>query len=179
MEAKPHWSTSLRILGWTYVICEHRASLLGLISHYMLSVCRHMVGSRQKLPTGLYFVPGVEGDNSDALRGYVLYWPEPTTWDDNATSTVKRNRVTFMRYLTKITHQVVCLISDEHSMALVWKDDKPAASSKSTNGSVKPHLAKRIHSFEVQRTKEQRESVSTLPGSIVRTAHSTMLRTLH
>jgi hypothetical protein len=29
---------------------------------------------------------------------YVLYWPEDTTWEDNAISTVQRNRVTFMRY---------------------------------------------------------------------------------
>src|SRR5712691_9617226 len=116
-----------------------------------------MVGSRQKLPTGLYFVRGVKGDGSEAPPSYVLYWPEPTTWDDDATSTVKRNRVTFMRYLTKITHQVVCLISDQHSAALVWTDDKPKPSSESTNGSVKPQLARRIHSFEVQQTKEQRE----------------------
>ena len=31
-------------------------------------------------------------------QAYVLYWPEDTTWDDQAASTVQRNRVTFMRY---------------------------------------------------------------------------------
>ena len=29
---------------------------------------------------------------------YVIYWPEETTWDDNAASSVRRNRITFMRY---------------------------------------------------------------------------------
>ena len=31
-------------------------------------------------------------------QAYVLYWPEDTTWNDQAFSTVQRNRVTFMRY---------------------------------------------------------------------------------
>ena len=48
------------------------------------------------LRSGLYvvrsFVPTVE------KQAYVLYWPEDTTWDDQAVSTVQRNRVTFMRY---------------------------------------------------------------------------------
>jgi hypothetical protein len=141
----------------------------------MFTASRHLVGSRQKLATGLYFVPGVDGDNSGALRGYILYWPEPTTWDDNATPTVKRNRITFMRYLTKVTHQVVCLISPEHSAALVWKD-KTSSSAKSESAS--PRLARRVYSFGVQRTKEQRESVSTLPGSTVHISPSTMCLTL-
>jgi hypothetical protein len=126
-----------------------------------------MVGSRQKLPTGLYFVPSGDRDDSGALRGYVLYWPEPTTWDDNAAPTVKRNRVTFMRYLTKITHQLVCLISEEHSVALVWKDENHNISSKGTNRSAAPKLARRVWSFGVQKTNDQRESVTTLPGSTV------------
>ena len=29
---------------------------------------------------------------------YVIFWPETETWDDNALSSVSRNRVTFMRY---------------------------------------------------------------------------------
>jgi hypothetical protein len=53
-------------------------------------------GAEPFLRSGLYvvrsFVPTVEE------RAYVLYWPEDTTWNDQAVSTVKRNRVTFMRY---------------------------------------------------------------------------------
>jgi hypothetical protein len=48
------------------------------------------------LRSGLYvvrsFVPTAEE------QAYVLYWPEDTTWNDQAASTVQRNRVTFMRY---------------------------------------------------------------------------------
>jgi hypothetical protein len=48
------------------------------------SICLH---------SGLYIV--MPQNVSDAF--YVFYWPEDTTWDDNATSTVQRNRVAFMR----------------------------------------------------------------------------------
>ena len=53
-------------------------------------------GAEPTLRSGLYilrsFVSTVEE------RAYVLYWPEATTWDDQAISTVRRNRVMFMRY---------------------------------------------------------------------------------
>ncbi len=45
------------------------------------------------LRSGLYFLC----HPFDKSVVYVVYWPEDTTWDDNATSTVHRNRVTFMR----------------------------------------------------------------------------------
>ena len=28
---------------------------------------------------------------------FVIYWPEDTTWDDDAVSAVRKNRVTFIR----------------------------------------------------------------------------------
>ena len=47
------------------------------------------------LRSGLYvvrsFITSVEE------QAFILYWPEDTTWDDQAASTVQRNRVTFMR----------------------------------------------------------------------------------
>lgn len=45
------------------------------------------------LRSGLYFLR----HPSDESVVYVVHWPEDTTWNDNATSTVHRNRVTFMR----------------------------------------------------------------------------------
>ena len=49
------------------------------------------------LRSGIYFVqpPSLSRDDP---RVFVIYWPEDTTWDDDAVSSVKRNRVTFMRY---------------------------------------------------------------------------------
>jgi len=48
------------------------------------------------LRSGLYVVRSFM--TSVEEQAYILYWPEDTTWDDQAASTVQRNRVTFMRY---------------------------------------------------------------------------------
>ena len=53
-------------------------------------------GSEPILRSGLYVVRSFASTFEE--QAYVLYWPEDTTWDDHASSTVQRNRVTFMRY---------------------------------------------------------------------------------
>lgn len=53
--------------------------------------------SKAVLRPGLYVLPVTQSSTSER-RIYVIFWPEETTWDDNAISTVKRNRVTFIRY---------------------------------------------------------------------------------
>jgi len=59
----------------------------------------HTVGGTEAtltLRSGLYVVRSFVSTAEE--QAYVLYWPEDTTWDDQAVSTVQRNRVTFMRY---------------------------------------------------------------------------------
>jgi hypothetical protein len=53
---------------------------------------------QHSLKTGIYFIPDASPPLFKQRGGYLIYWPEYTTWDDDATSTIKRNRVTFMRY---------------------------------------------------------------------------------
>jgi hypothetical protein len=48
------------------------------------------------LSSGLYILKANAMDLIDE-RHYVIYWPEDTTWSDSATSSVRRNRITFMR----------------------------------------------------------------------------------
>ena len=48
------------------------------------------------LRSGLYVVRSFVSAIDE--QAYVLYWPEDTTWNDDAVSTVQHNRVTFMRY---------------------------------------------------------------------------------
>ncbi len=58
------------------------------------------VDSGSTLSTGLYIVrANLNRDTTDVAdeRYFVIYWPEDTTWDDSAASSVCRNRVTFMR----------------------------------------------------------------------------------
>lgn len=51
--------------------------------------------SRPTLSSGLYALAAGGRDE----RHYIIYWPEDSTWDDTATSSVSRNRVTFMRWV--------------------------------------------------------------------------------
>jgi hypothetical protein len=53
-------------------------------------------GAEPILRSGLYVVRSFVSPTEEQV--YVLYWPEDTTWNDQAVSTVQRNRVTFMRY---------------------------------------------------------------------------------
>ena len=53
-------------------------------------------GLRPTLSSGLYVVAAGQVDPTQEHH-YVIYWPEESTWDDSATSSVFRNRVIFMR----------------------------------------------------------------------------------
>ncbi|KAF8270133.1 hypothetical protein EI94DRAFT_1572289 [Lactarius quietus] len=97
---------------------------------------------------------------------YVLYWPEDTTWYDNAISTVQRNRVTFMsRYLTKLCDQLVCLLSAEHSQAIVWGDEIDDLTDTSLDSENDD--SGRLFNFEVAKTNEQEENVIARQGFTV------------
>ena len=66
------------------------------------------------------------------------------------------------RYLTKLSDQVICLMSKEHSDAIVWNEDQ---NEKSPHvGKEKPVARNRQYTFLVQKTKEQEEGVSMHDG---------------
>ena len=54
-------------------------------------------GSQSGLSSGLYIVRADASTNYSDGRHYAIYWPEDTTWNDSAASSVRRNRTTFMR----------------------------------------------------------------------------------
>ena len=57
-------------------------------------------GSQPTLSSGLYALSaGKVDDDQDLERHYIIYWPEDSTWNDTATPSVCRNRVTFMRWV--------------------------------------------------------------------------------
>ncbi|KAF8549818.1 hypothetical protein OG21DRAFT_542691 [Imleria badia] len=93
-------------------------------------------------------------------RMYVIYWPEESTWDDDASPPVRRNRVTFMRYLTNICDQVTALISEDHAKSMIWSssanDDQLSESDEDDTD--------RLFTFEVAKTKEQEEGVTVRQG---------------
>ena len=57
-------------------------------------------GANPILRSGLYIIHTFT--STAAEQTIVLYWPEDTTWDDDAVSTVQRKRVMFMRYVSMI-----------------------------------------------------------------------------
>ncbi|KIJ13981.1 hypothetical protein PAXINDRAFT_100347 [Paxillus involutus ATCC 200175] len=74
------------------------------------------------LRSGLYIIRTTE-QTGNIKQIFVLYWPEPGTWDDSAALSIRHHRVTFMRYLTKMCDQVVALISSEHAQTIVWNEN--------------------------------------------------------
>jgi hypothetical protein len=111
-------------------------------------------------------------------RHYVIFWPEDSTWDDSAASSVSRNRVTLMRratteppilfliscfrnrYLTKICDQVVALLSPKHSASIVWNGEGRDTES----GDIDLDDSGRLVSFEVAQTTEQEDGAVSRPG---------------
>jgi hypothetical protein len=51
------------------------------------------------LKSGLYALTQPnKGPNAD-ISLYIIFWPEDTSWDDDASPSVVKNRLTFMRFV--------------------------------------------------------------------------------
>jgi hypothetical protein len=134
-------------------------------------------GSRPALLSGLYVLVAGQVDPTQE-RHYVIYWPEDSTWDDSAASSVCRNRVTFMRwvvadsrillaffmpvyrYLTKMCDQVVALLSPEQTASIVWGGED----SDTESMDVDTGEDDRLFTYEVAKRNEQEESAVSRPG---------------
>ncbi|KAF8548147.1 hypothetical protein OG21DRAFT_1607071, partial [Imleria badia] len=112
------------------------------------------------LRSGLYIIT-IPEQTGEAHQIFVLYWPEQTTWDDFATSSVRRNRIMFMRYLTKICDQVVALISSDHAQTILWSEED---GEDEDMVEVDYDESDRMYAFEVAETNEQEETVSVRKG---------------
>ncbi|KAF8122279.1 hypothetical protein EV363DRAFT_1274846 [Boletus edulis] len=121
------------------------------------------VHTQPTLRSGLYIITTPEQTGS-AHQIFVLYWPEQTTWDDSAANSVRRNRITFTRYLTKMCDQVVSLISHEHAAAIVWSEKDSEDKDEGGKLDIDQDESDRMFSFEVARTNEQEESVTVRKG---------------
>ncbi|KAA1477855.1 hypothetical protein DENSPDRAFT_933970 [Dentipellis sp. KUC8613] len=118
--------------------------------------------SEPTLSSGLYFIkpPGFSGVDNTI---YVVHWPEPTTWDDSAVSAVARNRVTFIRYLTKLCDQTIAFMSSECARAIVWQGED--ADSVLETSEVAD--TDRLFTFEVAKMNEQEENITARPGFVL------------
>lgn len=122
------------------------------------------------LRSGIYLLIGPEPSISQVPSSpiiYIIYWPEDETWDDNARSSVQKNRVTFMRFLTKLAPDMRPLISEEHSSALVWKYDLEGADQETQEESSSDEDSDeddRIVAFEVAKRSNEEEGAQLYPG---------------
>jgi hypothetical protein len=142
-----------------------------------------MTGVEQpSLRPGLYALTLQAG--FDVHRLLIIFWPEDTTWDDDAVLTVRRNRITFMtyvhdsrcqivshthlhyRYLTKITAQILALISKDHCEKLVWSDKLDEG--KSAESFDEEEKSDRIFPFKVKKASEPMENIELREGFSVR-----------
>ncbi|KAL4072300.1 hypothetical protein J3A83DRAFT_4093511 [Scleroderma citrinum] len=122
--------------------------------------------AQRVLRSGLYILRRTEQQNK-AEQIFVIYWPEENTWDDSASSPVRRNRVTFMRYLTKMCDQIVSLMSSEHSQSIIWNE----GDDNHNDSRDEDDEGGRIITCVVDRTNEQEESVQVREGFRVQSEH--------
>ncbi|KAI9443823.1 hypothetical protein H4582DRAFT_1807697 [Lactarius indigo] len=115
-------------------------------------------GDQQSLSSGLYILRASAIQPTDE-RHYVIYWPEDSTWNDSAASSVRRHRVTFMRYLTKMCDQVVALLSPNYSASIVWSNEE----SDTESADIDIGGLGRVFKFGVAKTYQQENAVSR-PG---------------
>ncbi|CAE6371963.1 unnamed protein product [Rhizoctonia solani] len=115
------------------------------------------------LGSGLYLALDPNHQEQGTSRAaYIIYWPEDTTWDDQAaSSSVQRNRVIFIHYLNKLTDQIISLISSAQAQTLIWdtniyNEDLPEDQQDDDNA--------RLVDFEVTESLKQEEDVIGSPG---------------
>ncbi|KAG2051772.1 hypothetical protein BDR06DRAFT_958570 [Suillus hirtellus] len=153
----------VRLLVSLGVVDDHVAAQL-VTNHSESSV------SKPSLRSGLYVVrTNCEATSDEQM--FVIYWPEDATWDDSAPSSVKRTRVTFMRYLTTICDQVMALISPEHARSVVWSGQE---SEDTMEMDENQDEYDRMFTFEVTKTNEQEEAIKPRPGFKATSSHITM-----
>ncbi|CAE6486977.1 unnamed protein product, partial [Rhizoctonia solani] len=124
-------------------------------------------GSHNDLRSGLYLALPLDREIKQPKieRAYILYWPEDSTWDDKAISSVRRNRITFMRYLSKLTDQMIALVSPEQSSAMVWAQAQRGGVGHGIQSEMFDES--RMFSFEVEKSTEQEEDAIASPGFTV------------
>ncbi|KDN44291.1 hypothetical protein RSAG8_05555, partial [Rhizoctonia solani AG-8 WAC10335] len=123
-------------------------------------------GYSNSLSPGLY-IALLPIELEESTRGaYIVYWPEVVTWDDAVASpSIRHNRTTFMRYLTKMTDQIVALVSPSQAWALSGTD---GGSDKNCSTEQANEYLAHLSSFELVRPtdseKTENSRVSVRPG---------------
>ncbi|CAE6443309.1 unnamed protein product [Rhizoctonia solani] len=140
-----------------------QAHYLDTNSTTLLSQTNSPDNSSPVLRSGLYLaLDPSHQDQGTSNAAYIIYWPEETTWDDQAASlSVRQNRVLFMRYLSKLADQTISLVSSSQARAFVWET---SAQHPGTPGDQQDDNGARFLEFEVTEFLEQDENVVARSG---------------
>ncbi|CUA74250.1 Sterol 3-beta-glucosyltransferase [Rhizoctonia solani] len=138
---------------------------LGIIDVNVARLLSRPDTTLEGLRSGLYFAlrPGQDGEGNKSRDVFLIYWPEETTWCDDAEAAIQRNRATFMRYLTQLSDQVISLVSKDQADAFIWKTI-PAYLDTSVGDDDDEDDDGRMFVFEVQKSEDQEENVIASPG---------------
>jgi hypothetical protein len=58
------------------------------------------------LKSGLYALIPPDNESNSDMSLYLIFWPEDTTWDDDAPFSVSKNRVTFMQSVSQRVYTI-------------------------------------------------------------------------
>ena len=71
------------------------------------------------------------------------------------------------RYLTKICDQLVCLLSSEHSQAIVWGDSEVDSDNQDASDTSDIFDSDRLFNFTVEKKSDREENVTARQGFTV------------
>ncbi|KAG8831073.1 Vacuolar protein sorting-associated protein 13A [Serendipita sp. 399] len=114
-------------------------------------IATRLHGESKTAPATLF--PGLYLLEAGMPKCYIIFWPEEATWTAKDYTDTGKNRVAFMRYLTKLCDQIACLASDEDVQMIAAYQAKRSALS------VKSH-AGRLFQYKVQKREEQTDTAT-------------------
>ncbi|GBC07437.1 hypothetical protein RclHR1_07470002 [Rhizophagus clarus] len=88
--------------------------------------------------------------------GLVIHWPETGCYEENASPQRKKNMTNLHRYLTKLTDNQLCLMSDKDLESFDWHLDDSDVDSDEDDGAS--------YEFEVKKSQEEQEDFKIHPG---------------
>ncbi|CAG8614863.1 4874_t:CDS:10, partial [Gigaspora rosea] len=89
--------------------------------------------------------------------GLVIHWPEIGCYEDNATSQKKKNMTNLHRYLTKLTDQQICFMSEKDLENFNWGVENEEQDSEDEENNM-------CYEFEVKKSQEEQEDFKLHPG---------------
>ncbi|CAG8497592.1 11333_t:CDS:10 [Acaulospora morrowiae] len=112
--------------------------------------------------------PGVYLSIVNPDVGLVIHWPESGCYEENAPSQRKKSMTNLHRYLTKLTDEQLCLMSDKDLEYFEWNsgNDEQDSNDEDDGGN------NRYFEFEIKKSQEEQEDFKLARGFEVSFPHN-------